>query len=231
MPSKITAIKPQERRKDRVNIFLDDEYAFSLQSILAAGLRHGQELTEEDVRRLQQQDAVETMYENALHYLSFRPRSEQEMRRHLQKRGADEDITEQVLGRLKRAGLINDAEFVRFWIENRETHRPRSAWVLRTELRQKGISEEQIALALSDLDEESSALNAARRVVSRWESLDEETFYRRLLGYLQRRGFSYEISRRVADHLWAAMEAQKGTALNERALPDEHKERNSKEWE
>ena len=231
MPGKITAIRTQERRKDRVSVFLDDEYAFSLQSILAVGLRRGQELTEEDIRKLQQQDATETTYESALHYLSFRPRSEQEMRRYLLKRGAGDETIEQVLSRLRRAGLINDSEFVRFWVENREMHRPRGAWALRAELRQKGVGEEEIALALGDLDEEASALNAARQAANRLAHLGEELFRRRLLGYLQRRGFGYEVSRRAADHLWAEIAAQEEAEPCRRVLPDGHKERNPKEWD
>jgi len=231
MPGRITAIKTQERRKDRVSIFLDGEYAFSLQDILAAGLRHGQELSEQDIEKLTQQDAVEAAYEGALHYLSFRPRSEDEMRRYLQKRGMGDEGTKQVLDRLRRAGLVRDSEFVRFWVENREAHRPRGVVALRAELRRKGVSDEEIALALTGVDEEANAMNAARQVAHRLARLGEDLYRRRLLGYLQRRGFGYEVARRVADQLWAEITAQGETDSRERALPDEHKERNSKEWE
>lgn len=220
MAGKITAIKAQKKRKGRVSVFLDDEYAFSLQSTVAAGLRRGQELTEEDIQRLRQQDAAEAAYESALHYLSFRPRSECEIRRYLQRRGTDDPTIEHVLDRLRRAGLANDSEFVRFWVESREAHRPRSARALRAELRQKGVDDAEISQALDALDEEASALNAARQVIKRLAHLDQEAFHRRLLGYLQRRGFGYEISRKVTTHIWSEMVAQGETVFDKRAVPD-----------
>lgn len=218
---RITAIQAQERRRDRVNVFLDDEYAFSLQSILAVGLRHGQELTEEDIQALQKQDAVESAYEGALHFLSYRPRSEEEMRRYLRKRGAAVDAVSLVLARLQHAGLVDDGQFVQFWVENRAAHRPRGAAGLRAELRQKGVSNEAIAEALTGLDEEGNAMNAARQVAERLAPKGEQLFRRRLLGFLQRRGFGYEVSRRVTDHLWAEVAAQQEADPHKRATPDE----------
>ena len=63
---------------------------------------------------------IESVYEKALFYLSFRPRSEQEMRRYLHDKGLDEERGEQILGRLKRAHLVDDQDFARFWVESRE---------------------------------------------------------------------------------------------------------------
>ncbi len=84
---------------------------------------------------------------------------------------------------------------------------------------------------MTSVDEEANAMNAARQVAYRLAHLGEDLYHRRLLGYLQRRGFGYEVARRVADQLWAEITAQGETDSRERALPDEHRERNSKEWE
>lgn len=202
MSTKITALKSQKRRKDRVNVFLDDEYAFSLYSVFAAGLHIGQELTGQEIETLRQEDAAEDAYAKALHYLSFRPRSEWEIQNHLQKKELDSEVIAQVLGRLRRAKLVDDLEFARFWVENRETFRPRGRWALRAELRQKRVANGIIDLVLCDVDEESVAMDAGRHAVRRLANLDERTFRRRLLGYLQRRGFGYDTCRRVADHFW-----------------------------
>lgn len=205
---KITAIRAQKSR-ERANIYLDGEYAFSLHKMLAARLAVGQELAEQDIQQLRAQDLVEQAYERALRYLAYRPRSEQEIRRYLQKRAVSPQAVEQVVARLRRVHLIDDAAFAAFWVENREAFRPRGAWVLRAELRQKGVAPDAIEEALGQHDEEQSAFVAGERAARRYRMLDREAFYRRMLGYLQRRGFAYGIARRVTDYYWAYIEKGK----------------------
>ena len=206
--AKITALKRQKRVKSRVNVFLDGRFAFGIQEVLASGLSVGQDLTDEQTTRLRSQDENESAYERALNYLSYRPRSEREIERYLSKRGVSDDVREEVLTRLRRAGLVDDAEFSRFWVENRRSFRPKGVWALRSELRQKGVDTASIELALEDVDEETDARRAAERALRRFSRLDQTTFRRRLLGYLQRRGFGYGVSKRTVDLLWAQVEAQ-----------------------
>lgn len=73
---KLTAIRAQRRASGRVNIYIDDEYAFSVQAILAARLMVGQELSKDQITELRAADTIEKAYERALNYLSYRPRSE-----------------------------------------------------------------------------------------------------------------------------------------------------------
>jgi len=209
MPGKVTSLRMQKRRRNRVNVFLDGEYAFSLQSTLAAGLHQGQELSKQEIEQLRQRDAAEGAYDRALHYLSFRPRSAWEVRRNLRRRDLPEGSIDQVLARLQRAGLVDDNEFARLWVDNRESFRPRGKWALRAELRQKGVASEIIESAVGGIDEEASAMNAARRRAHRLARLDEATFQRRLAGFLQRRGFSSEVSRGVASRLWGELAADR----------------------
>ena len=220
MAGKITALRVQARRRDRVSVSLDGEYAFSLQSTLAAGLRKGQELTDEEIDQLRQQDAAECAYERALHYLSFRPRSAWEIRRYLAKRGVPSSEGALTMSRIRRARLVDDSRFARFWVNNRESFRPRGKWALRAELRQKGIAKEIIESAVDGVDEEASAMRAARRRAHRLGRLDEKTFRRRLLGFLQRRGFSGEVSRNVTSRLWDEFGGRQEADPAQRAWPD-----------
>jgi len=208
MSGTVTALRAQKRRRDRVSVFLDDEYAFGLQGILAAPLRIGQLLSDEQISALQQSDKLARAYELALRYVSYRPRSEAEMRRYLERKELDEEAIGRVLQRLHDAGQLGDREFARFWVENRETFRPRGRWALRTELRQKGVDSDIIESAIAGVDEEASASRAAEGRMRRLRGLDERTFHRRLLGYLQRRGFGYGVSRRIVEHLWRELDAE-----------------------
>ncbi|NLT73843.1 MAG: regulatory protein RecX [Chloroflexi bacterium] len=204
---KLTAIKAQQRERGRLNIYLDGEYAFSLQAILAARLHVGQELSAEEVSALQAADVVEKAYERCLGYLSYRPRSTDEMRRYLAKRALESDAIDQVLERLKRARLVDDRAFADFWVDNRESFRPKGAWALRAELREKGIATPVIEAALEDLDEQASAARAAERAARRYARYDREVFTRRLIGYLQRRGFPYGVAREATERAWEEMRA------------------------
>ncbi len=187
---------------------MDDEYAFSLQELTAAQLVVGQELTDEEVRRLQALDEAERGYSNALHYLSYRPRSEEEVKRYLERKGLRSEQIEDILNRLDRANLVDDQEFARLWVENREAFRPRGRRALYAELRQKGVDRQIIEEAIEDVDEDAGAIKAAESRVRRLANLDRQTFYRRLLGFLQRRGFAYDVSRRVTERFWHQVQAE-----------------------
>lgn len=206
---KLTAIRAQRRASGRVNVYIDDEYAFSLQAILAARLTVGQEISESQVAEFKAADAIEKAYERALSYLSYRPRSEEEIRRYLAKRSLSDEEIDQVVGRLKRARFVDDRAFAEFWVENREAFRPRGSWALRGELRQKGVSPETIEAALDGLDERESAMRAASSAVRRYRLQERDEFYRHLMGFLQRRGFSYGIARTVTEHCWSEIQSER----------------------
>ena len=108
--SRITAIEPQQKNPQRVNIYLDGEFAFGLARITAGWLKVGQELSEEKIAALQVEDANELAYQKALHFLSYRPRSSAEIRQNLTKRGTPEARVEETVNRLQRAGLVNDQD-------------------------------------------------------------------------------------------------------------------------
>jgi regulatory protein len=204
---KLTAIRAQQRERGRVNIDLDGEYAFSLQTILAARLTVGQDLSAQQIEQLQAADVVEKALERALGYLSYRPRSTDEIRRYLGKRALEPEAIEQVIQRLERAGLVDDRQFADFWVENRETFRPRGAWALRAEMRQKGIAEPVISAALDDLDERASAMRAAEPAARRYRRQEKDDFWRHLMGFLQRRGFPYGVAREVTEHYWEQVQS------------------------
>lgn len=207
MARTVTAIKAQKRNRNRVNVYLDAEFAFGLQDLLGARLRVGQVLEEPEIAALRQEDDAQRAYFRALHFLSFRPRSEREIRQYLVGKEYEEPAIESALERLRGVHLVDDRDFAQRWVENRETFRPKGPWVLRGELRQKGIAEEIISDALENLDQEASALNASEKGVRRLAGLDEATFRRRLFGYLQRRGFGYDVCRKVVDQRWQEAEA------------------------
>lgn len=204
MEKVITAIEAQKRNRQRVNVSLDGEFAFSLDRLTAAWLQPGRKLTAEEITRLQEQDELESAHTRALHFLSFRSRSGQEMRDYLTRKGCSPELAAAVLARLEDEGYLDDARFSREWVENRSTFRPRGVSLIKAELRQKGIPNETIdsVLAQADLQESELALKAARRVSRRYAALPQETFRLRLGAFLQRRGFSYGVVSFVLSRIW-----------------------------
>ena len=137
----------------------------------------------------------------ALRYLSYRPRSEFEVRGRLRRR-YDAQVAESVIERLKEQGLLDDKAFAHAWSQDRMSSRPRSAALIRRELLEKGVDREMVQAAVETLDDEESAYSAGLRAVTPLAGADYTTFRRRLWGYLYRRGFSQSIIRRTTRRLW-----------------------------
>jgi regulatory protein len=193
MAGTITTLRYQKRNKNRVNVYLDDQFAFGLAAIEAARLRVGQALSDDDIARLRRQDDVERAHERALNFLSYRPRSEAEVRRNLRKKDVTDEAIEAVVERLTRAGMLDDREFARYWVENRLQFNPRGARALGHELREKGVPVSIIDDTLAGFDEEPAARKAAEAGARRLAHLEPTAFRRRLGAYLARRGFSYAV--------------------------------------
>ena len=199
---KITALVVQRRNPNRVNVHLDGEYAFGLARIVAVWLRVGQELDEEKLKRLQVEDARERAVQQALLFLSYRARSESEIRQNLRKHEMPEEIIEETLARLRQDGLANDGQFAQAWVENRSTFRPRSRRMLAMELRQKGLDDEAVSSALEEVDDEPLAYEAAKKRAPRLKALEWADFRKKLSEFLARRGFSYSVIAPVVTRIW-----------------------------
>lgn len=213
MAATITALRFQKRNPERVNVYLDGAFGFALPATIAASLRIGQSLGEDEIADLQDRDAVQRAYERALRYLAHRPRSTAEVRRTLEQQALPAAATDAAIERLLAAGYLDDEAFARFWVSNREQFRPRAPLALRQELRQKGITDDIIAKALQEVDSESSAYRAGLAQARRLETLDQRTFRQKLGSHLLRRGFSYDVVWPVVDRLWR--ELRQGTDSGE----------------
>jgi regulatory protein len=203
MDYRITALKVQTRNPNRVNLYLDGDFAFGVSRIVAAWLRVDQILTEEKIASLKGQEAQEAALQRAMQLLSYRPRAEAEIRQRLEKAGFEPGVIAQVLERLRATGLVQDAGFAREWVENRGTFRPRSHKMLAYELRRKGVTEDAIQQALDETSaDEVLAYQAAVRYARKLAGTESDEFRRRLLAYLGRRGFSYETAVPIVLRVW-----------------------------
>ena len=198
----ITALQVQKRNPNRINVHLDGEYAFGLARIVAAWLQVGQTLDEEKIAELQAEDARERAMQQAMLFLSYRARSEKEIRENLSKHEIPKAVIEDTIERLRQNGLANDKNFADVWIENRSTFRPRGRRALALELRQKGIDDPTIESALEDVDEDTLAYEAGQKKARKLRIQEWSEFRKKMSDFLSRRGFSYSVIAPIVSRLW-----------------------------
>ena len=203
----ITGLSVQKRNPQRVNIYLDGDFAFGLSRILAAWLSVGQSLTDERISELQAEDQYESAYQRSLHFLNYRPRTQAEIRRKLSEHEIPGDVIERILQRLMELNLLDDERFAKSWIENRNEFRPRSRRALAIELKQHGIAAETIEQSLEAVDEENLAYQAALKQAHKYQGLDWLRFRQKMYGFLARRGFNYEVSAPITARVWADLQS------------------------
>jgi regulatory protein len=203
----ITALKIQERNKERVNVFLDEQFAFAVTAVVAAALHKGQYLSDVEIERFKSGDQLDKAYDHAIRYLGFRPRSQAEVERYLREKDYPPEVIAQTIQRLQQQQFVDDQAFAQFWLENREKFKPRGRQALRYELRQKGLASDVIDEALTDLDEDESAWGAVSSKLSRWRNLDEQTFKQKVMAFLSRRGFNYEVASQTAYRAWNSLDS------------------------
>ena len=197
MPKTITALEFQKRDPQRIRIFLNGRYAFSLDAATAGRLRVGDPIEHSEINRLTHLDETRRSYQRALFFLGHRPRTIAETRRFLSGKGFSPEAAENAIARLIDQRYLDDTVYARLWIENRQRLRPRSVWALRFELRAKGIAEGIIDTLLADVDDDQAAWTALRGRRNRWHHLPDQVFRQKVTGFLRSRGFSYETVNRA----------------------------------
>jgi len=149
---------------------------------------------------------AESLYAYGLRLLSSRARSEREVRDRFRQRGADSELAQAVLDRLRAAGFLDDEQFAQTWVESRRRASPRGDRLLRQELARKGVARDLVDTALSadpGLDPTSLALIAATKKARSLTSEPDPIFTRRLTDFLLRRGFDYDVAATVVRQLAA----------------------------
>jgi regulatory protein len=194
-------------KPERMNIFVDGQFLMDVNAliVLQMGLEVEQELSEEQLEQLRHEEALQQAVDRALNYLSYRPRSRQEVRQYLRRKQTPPELIDAAIARLDHLDLVNDRAFASFWIETREQFSPRGAHALKNELRMKGVQRDVADELIDDEKDEERARRAGHKKalsLLRLPTMDYATFRTRLGSFLQRRGFGYEVSTRTVKALW-----------------------------
>lgn len=198
---KVTAIKAQAKNPERLSVFVDEKYAFSLtySQLLDQKIYAGLEINEIRLVELKHLSNLGKAYERALNFVMLRPRSRSEVLSYARRKRWTPEDTQVIIGKLVAHGYINDAHFARAWIESRAASKRTSQRKLRMELKQKGVADDIINSALdqSGFNEQDALqqLIAKKRKLARYAN-DEQ----KLMQYLARQGFGFDAIKNALNH-------------------------------
>ncbi|MDP2649598.1 MAG: RecX family transcriptional regulator [bacterium] len=167
-------------------------------------------------------------YNRALRFLSFRPRSQKEIEDFLKKKSSfakvfdpeDSDrrasegqersdlqsVINAVIKKLKEQKFLNDEEFAKWWIEQRTQFKPRSLYLIKIELKQKGIGEETIELGIKNQElgiakDSELAKKLVEKKIQRYKNLPKHEIYQKMGRFLAQKGFNYETIKQSIDEI------------------------------
>jgi regulatory protein len=200
----ITRIQRLRGRKSQYRISFEGSRALELSdwTIGKFGLRKGDDIDDATLAKVAKSESETRAKNIAVNYLSYRKRSAKEIRDHLIRKGIDRESSEKVVRDLQSAGILDDREFARSFIKDRLLRKPAGLALLRRQLTAKGIASETAEEILEELVSPQLQQKAAMELVRRrlqlarrsLSGLDEDKRKKRLIDFLLRRGFSYEIT-------------------------------------
>ena len=209
----ITAIERQKKRNQRVSIFVDGEFVLGIHEnvLLKLGLRKGDTIDEKMMRSIESDEEFNSAKDKALRLMSYRLRSEKELRKRLRENDYPPSLIDKTVEHLRSLRLVDDRAFARAFVHDLILKKSAGKSLLQRELRQKGVSNEIIVETLNEMvgmeDEYERALTAASAILKRLrtsrKSTDAKKQQQRITAFLMRRGFDFSIINRVIRKLLA----------------------------
>lgn len=194
---KVIKIEAQVKSRGRYSIFIDDKFAFGISELglIDSGLRIGFELTGEELAALKDEAKNDKLYNLLLSLIMRRPRSLWELEDYLKKKSVDEQVTNQLISRLKEKGFVDDFDFAKRWVDNRRLLKPTSRRKLEFELRQKRVSDSLIKQVLAE--DETQEADVLKEEVARKRRQNRYKDETKLMRYLAGQGYRYEDIKRA----------------------------------
>ena len=197
----ITDLRQGVKNPDRVNVFVNNRFSFSLDvsQVVDLGVKKGLKISPEQLEEFKRASEFGKLYQRTLEWVLMRPHSERETRDYLYKkiydRKLDKSYIDRIVEKLKARGYLDDRKFAEYYVENRFVKKGVSRKRLSMELMKKGVSSDIISEVFEEggRDEKEEILKMIRRKRSKYDT-DEK-----LISYLCRQGFSYSLVREVVE--------------------------------
>lgn len=188
----ITDIKTQQKNKNKLSIYIDNKYSFSLtiaQLSDEKNIRIGKVITDEEVSRLKKVSSLTNQYLKLINLIYVRPRSEYEIKSKLKQKKLDPDEIDELINQLKEGDYINDTKFTEWWVSSRKLTKPISSLKLKAELTQKGIHKNIIDEVISNNFTQQDEMNSLKELIDKKKSKYEDP--QKFMSYLASKGFKY----------------------------------------
>lgn len=201
---KITLIEPQNRRKNRYNLYIDNSFYMGIDEdiIVKCSLSIGKEVSEDFMESVVKAEEISKAFNTAINSLSFRARSTKEIEAKLREKGYEPPTIKYVIEKLKELKYLDDIAFTHSYIKEKQNFKKAGKKLLKQELHQKGIDKETIDQLVEENityeDEYERALELAQKKNSSFGiKEDKNSKYRKLSGLLARKGYSFDVISKV----------------------------------
>lgn len=201
----ITDIKQAVKNPNRVNIYVNDEYAFSLDiaQVVDLHVKKGAEISEQELTELKNASAYGKLYQRTLEWVLSRPHSTKEARDYLYKKLAQTDydkearieMREKILETLIQKGYLDDERFAKYFVENRFVKKGISKKRLQLELAKKGVDKE-IAEQVLDIRNDDEEI---KKIIAKKSNRYDQD---KMINYLVRQGFPFETVRNLVSDFY-----------------------------
>ena len=199
----ITSIEPQKRRQGRFNIYVEGKFSFAAdENMLAKNiLSVGKSLSADDIEKLTKENEAGKLFDASLRFLSYRQRSEKEVKDFLVKKiarcenikfnlASQSPVISQIITRLKKQSFLNDEEFAEWWVKARTGSQPKGPYVIRMELLRKGVDKEIVEKAISKItNQKELGSKVIEKKLVIWKTLTNLELKKKIYEHLARRGF------------------------------------------
>lgn len=198
----ITKIEVGKRNKERVNIYIDNEYAFSISAELVykENIKVKDEINVERLKKLADEDNYIKCKNSALKIIERTYKSEKELRDKLVLKGYDDHIIKRTINFLREYNLLNDTNYAKMYVKDRSRNQGKNK--IKYKLIQKGIDENIIEEELNKIDKDEikkvvyeMALKKYR-VLSKREN-DNYKLTQKLYRFLMGKGYDYDLIKDV----------------------------------
>lgn len=194
----ITKISTQKRHATRYNIFLEEKFAFSIDEdvLIRFQLKKGKHVTDVEIIQIQRADEIRKAFNTALRFLSFRMRSEKEIRDHLNKNEWDDSVIDAVLHELRKQQLTDDLEFAKAYVRTCMNMGKKGPAVIKKELMEKGVNEPVLETALKEYSKEQQIMDATvlgKKFAKQNKKLSERMLKQKVEYTLSARGFPFNV--------------------------------------
>jgi regulatory protein len=203
----ITMVERQKKSRHRYNVFINDEYAFSVHEdvLIKHRLLKGEEIQPDQTMKIIQDEERHKAYAKAIRMVGRRPHSAQEIKQKLKEQGFEADIINSILETMQQQNYINDSEFAKVLTENRIYSQRKGRNYIRQELMQKGVDRQLIQGTMDSINPEDEFQGALHLAKKKWEqgSGSVQDRRRKTTAFLMRRGFTGSVVQQIMKELTA----------------------------